>query len=976
MAPAKNPWYPRVSKINFTTMSSNIRSSLSSTRRLPANAVAYEVRLINSSEKVKLLRAPSIESDVVWKARSLQFACTALRKRLGSPHSAEDLISVISEHFPAITQQAELDAEAIVTKFRGCFGDVTYLSPLGFFNANGDDVTEKIHKTRRPVNVCFLETKFELPLSRLGAPFSVYQRCDMSYWLHLPQSCPQIKTASVATASSIISPSDTRKSLFSVATNLQSKFTFNPEVELTEDTAVPLSPINLGGNTTATTSENCSTAASASKAGITAGDSGDASGDSNASEGGSNGFPSTSNTGFTEINLKLHPKTVELLTNRRAHGSASLRSYHGELDILENQSAFNDAGNPWNEMFRLGVNPAGQTDVVEYKNIRKEIEEMEQEILFEVFCHKSTDAYVGQAFCKDKIVTTTIEQVQVSLNYFKMEYYDKAGKLIITTPDTVFNKMLDYLPILPDDARKWTFCLSSVYYNALSEKIRNRITVDKYTVPQPSLLAIKEDQLRIMTLCRAWAVKALARIGLVEDSVQNRISREITGLCASGNFVQQTHQQQQQQADDTIRQEQYKKKRALDLPSGCVQSFVTADGLQYPCHPEDVGKYSQFPMDFRGCLGCGNEHHDFSDCPNKRDPNCYKKFYWNLHCHKPDIFFRNRRRKSKHFTPQRLSSSLSSYGPSQQFQQEQQQQTLPTLTQGNSLQQQGSAVPYFAQNQQSTQAPRSAMGRGNSPTLPAWMGQQTPGQTRSADIRENPPFPPRASDNDGLHYAAQDSNFAHEYVQMVLNFRSTNLRPMPITSQNELAHIKWLIWAADNKELIGLSMLYDTGSALNTGYLPYHSQIVKCHPSVVKRLEYFDGSNPFEPIKLCGAITQPSDYDSGNHGILSAVVEYHTPYKYRNGEPVSLTIALGNSMTVNTILGLPTIREGELEPRWSKQEYISHVYQARFPIEYVATKRADIPESKQSAIKIESAELSPINVSTSLQATFVDASKS
>ena len=83
MAPPKNPRYPR--EIQFsTTMSSNIRSSLASTRKLPANAVVYEVRLINSTEKVKLLRAPTIESDVVWKARSLQFACTTLRKRLGT----------------------------------------------------------------------------------------------------------------------------------------------------------------------------------------------------------------------------------------------------------------------------------------------------------------------------------------------------------------------------------------------------------------------------------------------------------------------------------------------------------------------------------------------------------------------------------------------------------------------------------------------------------------------------------------------------------------------------------------------------------------------------------------------------------------------------------------------------------------------------------------------------------------------------
>ena len=105
---------------------------------------------------------------------------------------------------------------------------------------------------------------------------------------------------------------------------------------------------------------------------------------------------------------------------------------------------------------------------------------------------------------------------------------------------------------------------------------------------------------------------------------------------------------------------------------------------------------------------------------------------------------------------------------------------------------------------------------------------------------------------------------------------------MPITSQNELAHIKMLISVTASKELIGLSMLYDTGAVLNTGYLPYHDHIVKCHPSIVKRLEYFNGKNSFEPIKLCGAITQPLEYDSDKHGILSAVVEYHTPYKYYN----------------------------------------------------------------------------------------------
>ena len=311
---------------------------------------------------------------------------------------------------------------------------------------------------------------------------------------------------------------------------------------------------------------------------------------------------------------------------------------------------------------------------------------MGQEVLFDVFCDKYTTAYVGQAYSKEKIDALTIEQVQESLNFFKMEYHDKIGKLITTTPDTVFNKMLDYIPILPNDAVKWTFCLPSIYYNSLSAKLRKQMAVTKYILPQPSLLTTKEEQLHSMSICRAWAVEAQSQLKLVEESVQSLITKEITGLRASGNLLQPTQQPQQHQqqqvsfyqqpppavgintynnmsrAEDTIRREETKKKRAMDCPSGFVQGFVTTNGLQYPCHPADGSKHSQFSLDFRGCFGCGSEQHSFAECPTKRDTKCYINFHWNLHCHKPDIFFRNRDKRSSPFKAQRQTSSLSHYG--------------------------------------------------------------------------------------------------------------------------------------------------------------------------------------------------------------------------------------------------------------------------------------------------------------------------
>ena len=148
------------------------------------------------------------------------------------------------------------------------------------------------------------------------------------------------------------------------------------------------------------------------------------------------------------------------------------------------------------------------------------------------------------------------------------------------------------------------------------------------------------------------------------------------------------------------------------------------------------------------------------------------------------------------------------------------------------------------------------------------------------------------------------------------------MRPMPIASINELPHIKLSIQSVDQASPIGLTMLYDTGAALNTGYLPYHRQIMKEHPSSVACYKEFNGSNPFDPIKLCGAITDPSAFKESLHGILSAVIEYHTPYYLSNGDAFKLSFALGESMSVNSILGLPTIVAGAIKPRWS-DKYLS-----------------------------------------------------
>jgi hypothetical protein len=132
------------------------------------------------------------------------------------------------------------------------------------------------------------------------------------------------------------------------------------------------------------------------------------------------------------------------------------------------------------------------------------------------------------------------------------------------------------------------------------------------------------------------------------------------------------------------------------------------------------------------------------------------------------------------------------------------------------------------------------------------------------------------------------------------------LPPMPIAIDNGLPHITVTLGAnpATDPTLCGLM---DTCGALNTGYLTFHLWLMSERPDLVVEFLSFDDSNPFEPIKLGGAISDPANFDATDHGNLTAVIRYRTPYIDLSGSPIVLSFALGPDVTVNTIFGLPML---------------------------------------------------------------------
>jgi hypothetical protein len=124
----------------------------------------------------------------------------------------------------------------------------------------------------------------------------------------------------------------------------------------------------------------------------------------------------------------------------------------------------------------------------------------------------------------------------------------------------------------------------------------------------------------------------------------------------------------------------------------------------------------------------------------------------------------------------------------------------------------------------------------------------------------------------------------------------------------------------------------DTCGALNTGYLTFHLWLMSERPDIVAEFHSFDDSNPFEPVKLGGAIRDPSDFDAADHGNLTAVIRYYTPYSDASGAPITLSFALGPDVTVNTIFGLPMLCDLDSVISLTSNSLHSRALSTDFPI--------------------------------------------
>lgn len=107
------------------------------------------------------------------------------------------------------------------------------------------------------------------------------------------------------------------------------------------------------------------------------------------------------------------------------------------------------------------------------------------------------------------------------------------------------------------------------------------------------------------------------------------------------------------------------------------------------------------------------------------------------------------------------------------------------------------------------------------------------------------------------------------------------------------------------------------GTLLRSGYLPYHLWIMWESSDLITSFEHFEDASPFEPIKLGGNIHHPDGYNEPLHGQLVMFICYKMlPYMDHNRNVIQISFDFGNDMTVNTILGMPIIKDLGMTPNF------------------------------------------------------------
>ena len=104
-----------------------------------------------------------------------------------------------------------------------------------------------------------------------------------------------------------------------------------------------------------------------------------------------------------------------------------------------------------------------------------------------------------------------------------------------------------------------------------------------------------------------------------------------------------------------------------------------------------------------------------------------------------------------------------------------------------------------------------------------------------------------------------------------------------------------------------MRMLVDTGATINTSNFDFHMWVMsQCLDNVHEFLQCCKGT-AYDGVHLLAALDIKDSNIDATHRKITAVIRYKTPYIVAGKGPFIISFALGNDVSLRSVLVLPTL---------------------------------------------------------------------
>ena len=647
------------------------------------------------------------------------------------------------------------------------------------------------------------------------------------------------------------------------------------------------------------------------------------------------------------------PKMGLLSKNSSGTAPSTKRGYFGKFDFLDDNSKFHDTFG--SDPILYNGNPV-TGDKYEVENgLTAHLDKCRLDV-FMCLCEQN---YVGAS---DIDKSLSLVELGHALSKLKQEYRDN-NRIVIDTPDELFDRFTAIATCLPDDASNWPTTLCTTYYSALTKDLIDSMADDKtFKMPKLTTLHTKSLQLDALRTVRSNAVvnfnKLQKQSSTIDDAVQKLLGSRRNGNThlTSGNFSHEPIagsnylQRNASLAEQTM--QRYKggdQQRPADPPT----KFNPSTGQFHPWN-EERQYLSRFPLSFRGCFICGGtDHRGAKDCPVAQSGNYDKKqFFDELWAHKPHTKRPDREKASgpalstayqsqtgngrnminsmngQHVNNNQNYQNYQTNQNNQNYQNYQNNQNIRNNQFSNqniqSLQQN-----RLVQNNQNNDASLQQGSSGNgSRNAGHYYGPSTNMNPLDRNVDNTPAW---------LNSSKEDATTKKRRLWItrgvVLSTPSTPPeRAIPLAVNNKLPAIA-IRFGSNNDDEVQFLCHIDSCAGMNTGNLLLHQWIITNHPDIVESYEEYNDAKPFVPLRLDVAIPT-NDADNNLDNQLTAVVTYKTRYRMADGTNATLSFGLGKDIQVNAIVGLPQIKTWKILLDLDDNKCFAKLFNIWLPIEY------------------------------------------